>query len=113
MGAHRSIVAALLLGALVWNQAGASPGTISKSATLRAHPSAASKAIAKLPKGTEVEIKARRGFWLQVLSSASGSTREGWVQFIRVRQASRASSAASASQGQRSSGQGNSGGLRW
>jgi hypothetical protein len=111
MRAPIRIVAAALLSALVGAQAFASPGTISRSATLRAHPSAAAKAIAELPKGTDVEIKARRGFWLQDLSSESGTTRGGWGKFIRVRQASRGSAASSGGPAKKSSGSSSSGGF--
>ncbi|MGK0168319.1 MAG: hypothetical protein ACI9W2_000034 [Gammaproteobacteria bacterium] len=66
-------------------------GTISRTTALRERPNPLGTVIAKLPSSTEVEIFARRGYWVEVV--ATDSKNKGWVRSLRVRVARRAQKA--------------------
>lgn len=75
----RFLMAAMLVAWI--GPAFAAGSVLIRSETLRASASASSKALAKLGKGAQVDILARKGGWIQV--SANGRT--GWVRLLSVR----------------------------
>ncbi len=73
----------LLLGALLAG-AGlpqASAGTLIRTEQVRATPSASGKVLARLAKGSQIDLLSRQGGWIQI--NAKG--KKGWVRLLSVR----------------------------
>lgn len=78
------LLTALVAAVAMSSAALAASSTLIRSQPLYASPSAASKALLTVPKGSQVEVQSRTGGWVQV----SYQGHKGWVRLLSLRSGS-------------------------